>query len=184
MNHRSSPRKHAPNRIQDLAGSIDLPELLQVLGIDERTREHGKILAAILDEHGDVIFSEFYERISKISFAYKFEKNQVDILKRKQLVHWKCLFSGDLDMRYVRNAAVVGDVHRQRGIEPLLYIVGYSIVKSAIMEIIARKELPSVNKGQLMVALEKCISLDVGLAMVGYSGHKVFARLFAPGLSG
>jgi hypothetical protein len=34
-----------------------------------------------------------------------------------------------------------------------------------------------------MVALERYISLDVGLAMVGYSGHNVFAQLFAPGLS-
>jgi hypothetical protein len=33
------------------------------------------------------------------------------------------------------------------------------------------------------VALERYISLDVGLAMVGYSGHKAFAQLFAPGLS-
>jgi hypothetical protein len=65
----------------------------------------------------------------------------------------------------------------------LLYVIGYGIVKSAFLEIIARKDIPSVNKGRLMVALERYISLDVGLAMVGYSGHKAFAQLFAPGLS-
>jgi hypothetical protein len=78
---------------------------------------------------------------------------------------------------------MVGSVHRQRGIEPLLYILGYGIVKSAVLERIARKDIPSVNKGRLMMALEKYISLDVGLAMVGYSGHKAFAQLFAPGFS-
>jgi hypothetical protein len=78
---------------------------------------------------------------------------------------------------------MVGAVHRQRGIEPLLYIIGYGIIKSALLERIAKKEIPSVDKGRLMVALERYISLDVGLAMVGYSGHKVFAQLFAPGFS-
>jgi hypothetical protein len=152
-----------------------------VLGIDERTREQGRHLAAILDEYRDALFAEFYERIRVVSFAYKFTDDEIDTLRQSQLVHWKQLSSGNLDLTYIRNAAKVGAVHRQRGIEPLLYIVGYSIVKSFHMELIAKKTLSPMDKGRLMVALEKYISLDLGLAMVGYSGHKVFAQPFAPG---
>lgn len=175
--------RNAANEARKLAGSIDLPELMQVLGIDENLRQQGQQLVEILDEHGEAIFSEFYERIGHISWAHKFKDGEIEPLKKKQFAHWRMLFSGRLDIQYVRNATMVGAVHRQIGIEPLLYIIGYGIVKSSILEIIARKDIPSVNKGRLMVALERYISLDVGLAMVGYSGHNVFAQLFAPGLS-
>jgi hypothetical protein len=167
----------------ELAGSIDLAELMQILGIDGNTREQGRLLAAILDEHGEAIFSVFYERIVNISWAHKFQDGEVEALKLKQFAHWKGLFAGPLDIQYLRHATLIGAVHRQRGIEPLLYIVGYGIVKTAILEIIAKKDIPPASKGRLMVALDKFISLDVGLAMVGYSGHKGFAQLFAPGFS-
>jgi methyl-accepting chemotaxis protein len=169
---------------QQLAASINLPEMLEVLGIDANTRAQGKNLAAILDANGEPIFAKFYERITMISWAYKFKSGEIDGLRKKQLAHWKELFSGPLDVRYVRNATIVGSVHRQKGIEPLLYIVGYSIVKSLFLELIAKMDLAPVDKGRLMMALEKYISLDVGLAMVGYSGHKAFAQLFAPGFAG
>jgi truncated hemoglobin YjbI len=177
----SSPRP--PGTPRPGADSLDLPELLQVLGIDDKMRAQGRLLAEILDEHGEAIFSTFYERIANISWAHKFRDGEVEALKRKQFAHWASLFSGRLDIQYLRNATMVGAVHRQRGIEPLLYIIGYGIVKSAFLEIIAKKDLPPASKGRLMVALEKYISLDIGLAMVGYSGHKVFAQLFAPGFS-
>jgi len=183
MTNVSRSSRYPPDPVQNLACSIDLPELLQILGLDQNMRDQGRQLAEILDEHGEVIFSEFYERIINISWAHKFEDGEVEALKQKQFSHWRGLFSGPLDVQYLRNATMVGAVHRQRGIEPLLYIVGYGIVKSAFLEIIARKDIPSINKGRLMVALERYISLDIGLAMVGYSGHKVFAQLFAPGLS-
>jgi hypothetical protein len=184
MTRASDPRQQTANRAQALANSIDLRELLQVIGIDDRTRAQGLRLAAIIDQHGEALFSKFYERISHISFAYKFRDDEVDTLKKKQFDHWKYLFTCNMDANYVRNAAIIGDVHRQKGIEPLLYIVGYSIIKSSLMDIIASADMPPADKGRLMVALEKYISLDVGLAMVGYSGHKAFARLFAPGFSG
>jgi Protoglobin len=175
--------KTGSDRLDQLTSSIDLAELLQVLGIDERTRDYGRQLAGILEQHGDDLFSEFYQRISKISFAYKFGIGQVETLKQRQLKHWINLFTCRLDVNYMRNAALVGDVHRQRGIEPLLYIAGYSIVKSVLMGIIARKDIVPAVKGGLVIALEKYISLDMGLAMVGYSGHRVYAQMFAPGLS-
>lgn len=37
-------------RRADVVRSIDLPELLRVIGIDEQTREHGRQLAAIPSE--------------------------------------------------------------------------------------------------------------------------------------
>jgi methyl-accepting chemotaxis protein len=183
MTNVSLASRNLSNGIQKLAGSIDLAELMQVLGIDESLKQQGRQLVEILEEHGEAIFSEFYERIIHISWAHKFRDGEVEVLKQKQFAHWRTLFSGRLDVQYVRNATMVGAVHRQRGIEPLLYIIGYGIIKSALLERIAKKEIPSVDKGRLMVALERYISLDVGLAMVGYSGHKVFAQLFAPGFS-
>jgi hypothetical protein len=172
---------HRSNTTLKLDGTIDLVELMQVLGIDEKLRAQGRQLVEILDQHGEAIFSQFYEKIGQISWSHKFADGEVEALKIKQFAHWRTLFSGRLDIQYLRNATMVGAVHRQRGIEPLLYIVGYGLVKSGFLEIIARKDIPSKDKGRLMVALERYISLDVGLAMVGYSGHKVFAQLFAPG---
>lgn len=169
--------------MQALIGSIDLPELLQVLGIDAQTREQGRQLAKLVDTHGEFLFSTFYGKIQKISHAYKFTPAQVDSLKKKQIAYWRAMFAGNLDINYVRNAAIVGDVHKQKGIEPLLYIVGYSVIKTTFIELIAIKELSSVEKAHLMIALEKYISLDIGLAMVGYSGRREFAMLFAPGFS-
>jgi Protoglobin len=183
MTNTSLSSRNPSNGMRKLAGSIDFPELMQVLGIDESLRSQGQQLVEILDEHGEAIFSQFYERIGHISWAHKFRDGEIEPLKKKQFAHWRTLFSGRLDIQYLRNATMVGAVHRERGIEPLLYIIGYGLVKSAFLEIIAKKDIPSVNKGRLMVALERYISLDVGLAMVGYSGHKVFAQLFAPGFS-
>ncbi len=179
----SSSRRPA-SAPQELAGAIDLAELMQILAIDDNTREQGRQLAAILDEHAEAIFSIFYDKIVTISWAHKFAEGEVVGLKRKQFAHWRALFAGPLDLQYLRHATLIGAVHRQRGIEPLLYIVGYGIVKTAILEIIAKKDMPPAHKGRLMVALDKFISLDVGLAMVGYSGHEGFAQLFAPGFSG
>ena len=153
--------RSSSNEARKLAGSIDLPELMQVLGIDESLRQQGQQLVDILDEHGEAIFSQFYERIGHISWAHKFKDGEIEPLKKKQFAHWRTLFSGRLDIQYVRRATMVGAVHRQIGIEPLLYVIGYGIVKSAFLEIIARKDIPSVNKGRLMVALERYISLDV-----------------------
>lgn len=164
----------------DLMSSVDIVGLLQIIGIDQRTKERGQLLAGILAEHGHAIFAEFYRKIGKISSGYTFAPGQLDRLRESQIAHWRRLLSGNLDRTYVRNAAMVGEVHKRHGIEPLIYIVGYSVVKTIFMEIIAEKELPPASKGHLVMALERFISLDMGLAMVGYSGGEEYARLFSP----
>ena len=183
MTHASFDRQNALARTQELVGSINLTELLQAFGIDELTRANGVRLASILKENEEPIFSTFYDRVRRLPGAYKFTNDEIAALKKSQASHWKNLLSGQLDKEYVRNAVIVGDIHQQKGIEPMYYILGYSIVKATLIGIIAKLNILPANKGRLIIALERFISLDMGLAMVGYTGHKLYSHLFAPAYS-
>jgi hypothetical protein len=65
----------------------------------------------------------------------------------------------------------------------LFYILGYSIIKTKFIEAITQEQISALHKGRLIMSLERFISLDMALAMVGYTGHKLFAQLFSPEFS-
>jgi hypothetical protein len=47
----------------------------------------------------------------------------------------------------------------------------------------SKEQISALHKGRLIMSLERFVSLDMALAMVGYTGHKLFAQLFSPEFS-
>lgn len=127
----------------------------------------------LIERHMPAALEAFYADVSQKPELAKFFPSQgaQEAARRKQLGHWRQLFSGLLDEDYVRRAEVIGRVHAERGLEPGWYISAYGLVLEALISHLTKSNrLASAHrKGRVVNALVKAALIDMGIAVSAYA---------------
>ena len=133
------------------------------------------VQAVLADVHKPILteirplLDEFYEHIWSFEATREIirNKDRIEILKDKQIEHWKVLLSGVFGSEYMKKAKIIGDVHHRIGLKPNWYIGGYTFILSRIGTIIERV-LPQDMHQLAYSAISKALMLDLEVAITVY----------------
>ncbi len=152
-------------------GAQELAIRLDFLGIDSEKRQFiVKSFDAIKPELPGII-ARFYERVmgNPETAAIIGGPGNVGRLQKAQVSHWTSLFSAKFDADYAQRAVAIGAAHLRVGLEPRLYIAGYSFIQGEICEVLVRalRKKPDML-AKCLSAAQAAIMLDMELAISAY----------------
>lgn len=154
-----------------------LSDQLRFLEIDQETKDILQSESALLFDIVPGILVEFYTHMARwdhLTTMFRDESRMASARKAQQ-EHWKRLFSCEFDEDYQASVRRIGLIHSKIGLEPFWYIGGYAFTltrlsthiithyKSRFAAHTARKKA-----AVLMSAVNKCVMLDMGLAISIY----------------
>jgi hypothetical protein len=142
--------------------------LLAFLEIDDETRRHGRELWTVLAPRTDRIIGDFYRRVQRAQISPHVTDEAIGRLKIQQRAHWSDLFNSRLGEEFAARVRRVSFRHREIALNPAWYVAGYMTLKIEFTKVVAEAEMPPVNKGRLMKALDKFTALDMALALSAY----------------
>lgn len=131
-----------------------------------------------LEEHLDTILDKFYAIIGNVpELSGMFETPMhIQHARAAQRAHWLCLFSGLFDTEYQDSVRKIGLAHHRIGLEPQIYMAGYSIVLTEIQSLILHKCASKVMYKNShfshveieLAAITKAIIFDMQLSITVY----------------
>ena len=139
--------------------------MLQFLSVDEDTRRYALKLGALLYPHLDGIIGRFYANVLANGIFTRIDEHTISRLKTAQKNHWVRLFSTTLNEDYFDNVRRIIEQHRAIDLDPMWYVAGYFNLKIEFTSVIVRAHLPHAETGQLLLALDKYIAIDMGLTL-------------------
>jgi diguanylate cyclase len=123
-----------------------------------------------IEEEIDTIVDEFYRvQISVEEIASLI--GDADTLKRlhaAQRTYVQDLFSGCIDLDYVKNRLCIGLVHKRIGVEPKLYLSAVKTLKDILFRALARRISDSSLLAMTCQALDKLLYFDITLVFDAY----------------
>ncbi|MBV6457860.1 MAG: hypothetical protein HONBIEJF_00980 [Fimbriimonadaceae bacterium] len=110
----------------------------------------------------DSIVTEFYDHITKIDEIVLIigDKETMRRVQASQKQYIDDLFSGVYDEEYVNNRLRIGLVHKRLGVEPKYYLAALKLLKDILERRIESKVQDSSTAAQVLVALDKLLTLD------------------------
>ncbi|MGK2741583.1 protoglobin domain-containing protein [Tepidicaulis sp. LMO-SS28] len=155
-----------------MSGSAqDLAQRLLLLGFDEERRRSIRAAFEAVKPELPQIIARFYERMLANLETATILGNPTGIarLKAAQVNHWTALFSAKFDEEYAQRAVAIGAAHLRVGLEPRLYIAGYSFIQGEISEMLVKtfRKKPEVM-AKYLSAVQAAIMLDMDLAISAY----------------
>ncbi|TNE62819.1 MAG: globin-coupled sensor protein [Alphaproteobacteria bacterium] len=122
------------------------------------------------------VFAGFYEHLWQMPEAQAIlgSRDRFPALIAKQRGHWRQLLSGRFDDAYHTSANAIGQAHFRIGLEPGLYIGGYSYVLGRMMPALATTF--GDQAGTMQAAVGKVLMLDMDLALSVYMDAMSTAR--------
>ena len=154
----------------------DTDMLSQRLGfnqIDAETmatlRENSAFVAAALPG----LLDAFYVHVASDQNALAFFRDRAHMAHAKdmQLRHWNTILEARFDGAYIASVKKIGATHARLGLEPSLYIGGYSFLLSRLNAMIA-ETLPGrraeARKSKLQAAVTKAALMDMDLSISVY----------------
>jgi hypothetical protein len=145
-----------------------MDKLIGFLGIDDLTHQHGKAVWSLLEDHAEGVIRDFYVELRQLD-AGLIDATTAERLALKQKQHWKSLLTGEFDQQFFNQASLVGIKHREIGLDPKWYIIGYHKIKARLTERIFAAPLPAARKIDLAMALDAFVAIDMALALSSYS---------------
>jgi methyl-accepting chemotaxis protein len=150
-----------------------LSQRLRFNQIDAETvgtlRENSAFVANALP----VLLDAFYVHVGSDSKALAFFRDRAHMAHARdmQLRHWNTILEGRFDGTYFASVKKIGATHARLGLEPSLYIGGYSFLLSRLNAVIA-ETLPGrraeARKSKLQAAVTKAALLDMDLSISVY----------------
>lgn len=153
-------------RITDTA----ISQRMELLSFTTRDAESLAAFAPAIAKNLDVLVDEFYRvqtSIPEIALLI----GDFDTFKRLQTAQRKYvldLFSGVYDLEYVNNRLRIGLVHKRIGVEPRLYLSATHLLKSLLVDLIARCAADRRAADAIVTALDKLLYFDVTLVVETY----------------
>ena len=144
---------------------------LRFLRIDDQVCQSLGVIWQMLEPHLDGLLDDFYRHLQTVPALADLvgTPDNIERLKRAQRTHWERLFAGKFDSDYFSAVVRVGQAHERIGLEPRWYIGGYSLVMSALGEIMGthhRKDGRAAARD--FAVATKAILLDMELATTVY----------------
>ncbi|AZI37872.1 putative methyl-accepting chemotaxis protein [Caenibius tardaugens NBRC 16725] len=158
-----------------------ISDRLEFLEIDEETRAALCDFLPLVDDALPVVLIEFYEHLAHhpemiaMFGTGERRKDRVDHAAAAQARHWRNLFSGRFDERYVASVRVIGLTHSRIGLAPRWYIGGYAFIMNRIYGVVARAyssrfhpAAAQEKTARMMRAVNQAVMLDMDLAISVY----------------
>ncbi|MEQ8823147.1 MAG: globin-coupled sensor protein [Filomicrobium sp.] len=170
-----------------MASNLSLADRLAIHDIDSLT-------ISILRAGREFILAEmpaaldaFYAHVGGFPQTRGFFRDQQHMAgaRQGQLKHWSVLLEGKFDDSYMASSVKIGETHNRIGLEPAVYIAGYSFLMTELSKAIYTKFSPSTlnkdgisqqlkqrkidAKAAMANAVSKAVMLDMDLAISVYS---------------
>jgi hypothetical protein len=169
MEPRQAPEAAVDHRgPESSGGSGDIRRVLQFIQVDQKTVEAGQDIFSLFEPHAEEIFKRFYERIKAFGISPHIDDKVIARLIPHQRDHWMRLFVTNFSGQYAQSVRQVGIRHRDIELSPMWFIAGYTKLKLELLQIIVSSKLSPERKGALILALEKYVAVDMGLALSVY----------------
>ena len=151
----------------------ELSHRLRFNQIDAETvatlRENAAFIAGVLPG----LLDAFYVHIVSDAEASAFFRDRAHMTyaRERQLQHWLTILEARFDAAYLASVMRIGEAHARLGLEPSIYIGGYSFLLSRLNMTIA-ETLPGrraeSRKAKLQAAVTKAALLDMDLSISVY----------------
>ncbi len=154
----------------------DLPARLRFHLVDEPTRAALRDAAAIVEKALPAMIDAFYAHIGQTPALAPLVGAQRARLASAQIGHWQRVFSGRFDEAWLTSTHAVARAHVRIGLEPGLYIGGYSFVLAEIVAHIGRaKRFNGPEAARLIMAVQRAAMLDMDVAITTYHHTQIEA---------
>ncbi len=156
----------------------DFAERIALLGLSEPAPQHLRRIWGEIAPSLPAILDDFYRRVGATPALAGKIAGQEARLKQAQTEHWRQLFQGGFDERYLQSAHRVGLTHNRIGLDPLWYLAGYSHVLSHLLQHKALRGGGWGGRGRPAVAaVVGAVMLDAGVAILAYQQAMIEERL-------
>lgn len=145
-----------PSRQEHIEAWFDATE------IEQATRD--KLWSFIAVEIEDIL-TDFYDRIENSAFRPLVENANLDILKHKQINHWRKLFLYPVEDEYEARLKRMHAYHFEIGLQTGQYIVSYLFLLNAFQKSILRQSAGPKEAFQLMQAMNAIVAGDIARAV-------------------
>jgi len=149
----------------------DLQERLEFLQLDPKAVEGLRRLQPLLEERADELVDAFYRHLLSFSATRRHLRDPAvrERLLGKQREYLLSLAGPRLDEAYVEERRRIGEVHERIGLEPRWYLGAYALYLSLLTPMVSEAcGDDSAAAGELMVTLERLLTLDAQLAIESY----------------
>jgi hypothetical protein len=141
------------------------------IDFEDKTKDLGREIWKIIEPQADAIVRDFYAKVKAFHVSAHITDEAILRLIDKQKQHWTSLFCSGLNSNYANSVRKVGVKHRDITLGPMWYVLGYMQQKMAFTNVIISAPLPPIQKGRLIIALDKYITLDMALALSIYNAE-------------
>ncbi|MEW6640917.1 MAG: globin-coupled sensor protein [Pseudomonadota bacterium] len=142
---------------------------LRFLRIDPDTGHHLRLFWTEVEPQLPDILDQFYRHVAAEPRLARLIGTDIPRLKNAQSDHWRRLFSGRFDERYMQGARSIGVMHSRIGLEPRWYIGGYSYVLSRLTALaVARYRWSPRRLAAILCATQSAVMLDMDIAISVY----------------
>ena len=126
--------------------------------INQSTRDK---LWSYISTEIDSILDEFYNKIENSNLCHLIQNAHIDILKHKQINHWRRLFLHAMNDEYSKRILRMHDQHAQIGLLPQQYIVSYLFLLNLFQKSILRQSTGPKEAYELMQAMNFIVANDI-----------------------
>ena len=163
-----------------------IAERLRFIGLDEQALTNIREVKPLIDQAMPGILDEFYRVIGSTPAGARFfsDSDRVSRARSGQLRHWARISGAEFSDEYYQGARKIGETHAQIGVDPRVYIGGYSLMASELIKTVLAAKWPkglfqkqgSDQAANTIGALIKAVFLDMDIAITAYIDSANAAR--------
>ncbi|WP_425404490.1 methyl-accepting chemotaxis protein [Hwanghaeella sp.] len=133
---------------------------------------------AVVEKDLPEILNSFYRTLTKHPVGNKLvtEGPGVEALKKAQIAHWRAVFEAFDPEDHKQRAHQIGLAHSRIGLEPDLYMGGYSLILGMVARSLMTREKNREKAADLLAAMTKFIYMDMNTALSVYSAEEEKGR--------
>ncbi len=157
-----------------MAAITELPARLRFHSIDESTRSALRDAWNLIEKSMPGIIDAFYAHVGNTREIASLVGSRKSQLAATQLTHWQRLFSARFDETWLSSTRAVALAHVRIGLEPGVYIGGYSFILAELTVALGRsKRFSGPDAARLITAVQRAVLLDMDVAVSIYHDTQI-----------
>lgn len=157
-----------------VAMKTEVARTMTGLGLTDADVALVRTRSALLADRLDRLVDDFYVHLLAGPAAERLAGIDVERLRRSQKEHWSRLFADGIDDDYVRRVTRIGIVHRERRIDPPIYMQGYGWIAARLAaDLAGDADLDAAERGPLVAAVLRLVMLDMSTALLAWQASLI-----------
>ncbi|MGO4716659.1 protoglobin domain-containing protein [Bradyrhizobium sp. 2TAF24] len=156
---------------------LDPETRLRFMRVDPDTGHCLRLFWAVVEPKLPDILDQFYRHVAAEPRLAGLIGADIPRLKTAQGNHWRRLFNGRFDARYMQGARSIGVMHSRIGLEPRWYIGGYNYVLARLTTLaVERYRWTPRRLASVLCATQSAVMLDMDIAISVYQDTTMAER--------